>query len=244
MKKIGLIIIVFWGIIPKVYADTTVKSATFVRCVDGDTAVFNIDDEEVKMRFLAIDTPETVHPTKEVEAYGENASEYTCNKLTNAKNIIIEYEESNKIDKYGRHLGWIWVDGSLLQKELIKIGYGTVAYIYGTYRYTESLCLVQKEAKENNLGIWSDSSKEEGYCQTVDTQNTVDNIIYDQIGYITSGDVSDKDDEETKISDKIKDMTKMTQEYDFLDDPNTSKYYMVGFIACAFIAFVIKELKK
>ncbi len=143
-------------------------SATFDSCVDGDTANFIINNEKVKFRFLAIDTPETVHPTKEVEAYGKNASEYTCNKLTNAKTIEIEYEE-NKTDKYGRSLGWIWVDGSLLQEELVSVGYAEVAYIYGTYKYTTKLCETQKSAILNENGMWSDTSKEEGYCSTLRT---------------------------------------------------------------------------
>lgn len=140
--------------------------ATFDSCVDGDTANFIINSEKVKFRFLAIDTPETVHPTKGSEAYGKNASEFTCNKLTNGNLIEIEYED-NKLDKYGRSLGWIWVDGTLLQEELVSIGYAEVAYIYGSYKYTSKLCEVEKDAIQNNLGMWSDSKKEEGYCSTL-----------------------------------------------------------------------------
>ena len=143
-------------------------SATFVKCVDGDTAVFNIDEKETKFRFLGIDTPETVHPTKGQEAYGKNASEYTCNKLKNATIIEIEYEDE-KLDKYGRSLGWIWTDGTLLQDELIKLGYAEVAYIYGNYKYTTSLCETQKNAIQNNLGIWGNTNKKEGYCSTLRT---------------------------------------------------------------------------
>ena len=128
MKKIGLFIICLL-IAMHVNAETTTKKVSFVRCVDGDTAVFNVDGNEVKYRFLAIDTPESVKPNTAVEEFGKDASEYTCNKLTNAKEIIIEYENSNKTDKYGRYLGWIWIDGSLLQKELISVGYAKVENI-------------------------------------------------------------------------------------------------------------------
>ena len=51
----------------------------FYDCVDGDTAKFLYKEEKITARFLAIDTPETVHPTKEEEAYGKEASKYTCN---------------------------------------------------------------------------------------------------------------------------------------------------------------------
>lgn len=141
-------------------------NAKFEKCIDGDTAVFNINGESTKFRFLAIDTPETVHPTKGEEAYGKNASEYTCNKIKQAKIIEIEYE-NEKLDKYGRNLGWIWIDGSLLQKELIENGYAEVAYIYGNYKYTNNLCETQKISIENQRGIWQDGKRKEGYCSTL-----------------------------------------------------------------------------
>lgn len=141
-------------------------TVTFDSCVDGDTANFIVNGKKTKFRFLAIDTPETVHPTKGVEKFGKNASEYTCNKLTNASLIEIEYEE-NKTDKYGRSLGWIWVDGSLLQDELVKYGYAEVAYIYSAYKYTSELCETQKNAILNNYGIWENKSRKEGYCSTI-----------------------------------------------------------------------------
>lgn len=147
-------------------------SATFVKCVDGDTAIFNVEGVETKFRFLAVDTPETVHPTKGEEAYGKNASDYTCNKIKNASTIEIEYEDS-KIDKYGRSLGWIWTDGSLLQKELIEIGYAEVAYIYGNYKYTQELCETQSISIENKKGIWKDGKRKEGYCSTLKNNNKV-----------------------------------------------------------------------
>lgn len=137
-------------------------------CVDGDTAWFNLDGEKTKFRFLGIDTPESVHPKKSVELYGKDASEYTCNLLTNANKIEIEYdEESDKTDKYNRHLAWIWVDDILLEQSLISIGYAQVAYIYGNYKYVNDLCLEQEKAISSKEGIWN-NEREVGYCSTID----------------------------------------------------------------------------
>ena len=125
-------------------------------CVDGDTAKFKLNDEVIKVRFLAIDTPETIHPYKNVEEYGKDASEYTCNRLTNAKKIEIQYEETyTKYDKYDRYLAWIWVDDNLLQKELISVGYAKIKYIYAKYKYTDELKEVELNAKEEKLGLWN-----------------------------------------------------------------------------------------
>ncbi len=156
--------------------ETELTSAVLEKCIDGDTADFKINDQVVKYRFLAIDTPESVHPTKKEEEYGKTASEYTCNALTNAKSIILETETKNKTDKYGRNLAWVWVDNELLQKKLIENGYGQVAYVYGNYKYTLNLCAIQKDAKKEKINVWSNKKYEEGYCATVDTTGVTKEI--------------------------------------------------------------------
>lgn len=126
------------------------------KCVDGDTAHLVIDGKEETVRFLAIDTPETVKPGTPVQPYGKEASEMTCGLLTEAKEIKLEYEESNKTDKYGRLLAWVWVDGELLQQKLISEGYAEVKYIYGDYKYTDQLIGIQEHAKVQKKGVWTD----------------------------------------------------------------------------------------
>ena len=154
MKKILFTFFIFLISIYNVNAATSKEEVRFSKCVDGDTAKFIINGEVKTVRFLAIDTPETVHPSVEEEAYGKTASEYTCDKLTNAKKIILEYEESNKKDKYDRLLAWVWVDNELLQDNLIKLGFAEVAYIYGDYKYTDLLKDHQATAEINMTGIW------------------------------------------------------------------------------------------
>lgn len=148
MKKVFLIIfILFFGI--NVNAKEIV---TLNKCVDGDTAWFNINGEKIKARFLAIDTPES---TNEIEPYGKEASEFTCNLLKNAKKIEIEYDKnSDKFDKYDRHLVWVFVDDELLQNIIVKEGYADVKYLYGDYKYTDILKKSLIEAKANNLNMW------------------------------------------------------------------------------------------
>ena len=114
-----------------------------------------INGKEYSTRFLAIDTPES---TTKVEEYGKEASEYTCNMLTEAAKIEIEYDSnSDKLDKYNRHLVWVFVDGNLLQKKIIENGLAEVAYLYGNYKYTSDLKKAQEIAKEKEVGMWSNS---------------------------------------------------------------------------------------
>lgn len=151
MKKLFFIIIFFISI-PNIYAKKEV--VTLSKCVDGDTAWFIKNEEKIKARFLALDTPES---TNKIEEYGKEASRYTCNLLTNADSIEIEYDSnSDKLDKYDRHLVWIFVDGDLLQEKIIENGLGEVAYLYGDYKYTNTLKIAQDDAKAKKLGIWSE----------------------------------------------------------------------------------------
>ena len=157
MKKIILLILLLIPI--TVYAK---EEVSLVKCVDGDTAIFKINNKEEKVRFLAIDTPEI---TTNVEFYGNEAKEYTCNRLTNATKIELEYDPKASKDKYDRLLAWIYVDNILLQKEIVEKGYGNVAYVYDKYMYINELCDLQESAFNNKIGIWKER-KEIGYCST------------------------------------------------------------------------------
>ena len=158
--KLIIFLSIFFISINSVYAKETVKLSD---CVDGDTIkVILNDNKEYTIRMLAIDTPESVHPTKKVEYYGKEASEYTCNLVTNAKKIEIEYDEdSDKSDKYNRLLVWVFVDENLLQKDLIENGYAKVAYLYGDYKYTNELEKTQEKASAKEIGIWNTIAKNE-----------------------------------------------------------------------------------
>ena len=129
-------------------------------------------DEKITARFLAIDTPETVHPKKDDENFGKEASDYTCKKIKEAKNIILEFDsESNKKDKYDRFLVWVFVDDRLLQEELVKNGLAEIAYLYGDYKYTSTLEKAEKAAKENKVGIWNNA---------IDNKDKINNEIEQQ----------------------------------------------------------------
>lgn len=123
--------------------------------VDGDTAKFDLNGEIVTARFLGIDTPETVHPSKGEEPYGKEASNYTKERLESASKIELEYDtNSAKTDKYGRSLVWVFVDGELIQKELIDRGFAQTYMLQDNYRYAGMLQEAEQTAKSNKTGMW------------------------------------------------------------------------------------------
>lgn len=156
MKKVTIFLFFFLIFLPEVYA-LDKKTVYFSDCIDGDTAKVLLNNKEIKIRFLAIDTPEVNHPKKGKEPYGSEASAYTCNALKKAKKIEIEYDSnSSKFDKYNRHLVWVFVDNNLLQSSLIDKGLAKVAYLYDDYKYTSILEAKELIAKKNHIGVWNE----------------------------------------------------------------------------------------
>ena len=172
MKKIKtllIIIITFFSFTTYTYAAQKYE-VTLYKCVDGDTAWFDINGEKIKTRFLAINTPES---TNKIEAYGKEASEFTCNLLTNAKSLKVEYDKaSEKTDKYGRILVWVYADDKLVQETLLEEGYAKVAYLYASYEYTDHLKSVESIAKSKKLRIWSDDDVSNNLSSTDTNDNT------------------------------------------------------------------------
>ena len=175
MKKISIFIVLFIMFTP-VYAKEKVE---FSSCTDGDTFKIIYNNEVKTVRLLAVDTPESVHPKKEVEYYGKEASDYTCNVLKKANKIELEFDEnSDKLDKYDRLLAWVFIDDKLLQESLIEGGYAKVAYLYGNYKYTTKLQELQEIASNKNIGVWDEEAKENfNPNQNEDKITTIEIII-------------------------------------------------------------------
>ena len=104
--------------------------ASILYVVDGDTiVVMNEDREEVKVRMIGVNTPESVHSdasknTKE----GKIASDYTKSVLKEGMIVYLEYDK-DKQDQYGRDLAYVWlkddVDTSSYE-DFCKYNYGAI----------------------------------------------------------------------------------------------------------------------
>lgn len=105
-----------------------VKKVTGV--VDGDTIDVDIDlgfnvSFSQRVRLAGIDTPESRTTDKMEKALGLEAKEYLKSKIKDAKDIIIKTEKPDSSEKYGRILGWLYVDGNTISinDQMIEDGY-------------------------------------------------------------------------------------------------------------------------
>ena len=178
--------LIFFLIFPLIVFANTKEKVKFSKCVDGDTAKFERNNKVFTLRFLAVNTPETKSPKKGVEFYGKEASNYTCKRLQEAKTIEIEYDnKSERKDRYGRNLGWVFLDDKLLQKDLVENGYAKVDYIYDKYKYVEELKNLEKQAKESKKGLWQKDSNNTSNSKKK-TKKNIFSIILDVLQSIVN----------------------------------------------------------
>jgi micrococcal nuclease len=98
--------------------------------VDGDTIDVIIDLGfdilfASRVRLAGIDTPESRTKDLKEKALGLESKEYLKKHLKDAKSVVIKTEKMDSSEKYGRILGWVYVDGNTvsLNDMMINDGY-------------------------------------------------------------------------------------------------------------------------
>jgi endonuclease YncB( thermonuclease family) len=125
------------------------QHAKVVRVVDGDT----IEIEGGKtVRYIGMDTPETVKPNTPVQCYGKEASEKN-KELVEGKEIAMEKDVS-ETDRYGRLLRYVFVDGVFVNDYLVKEGYAYSSAYPPDVKFQDMFRDSQKEAQEQKQGLW------------------------------------------------------------------------------------------
>ncbi len=105
------------------------------------------------VRYIGIDTPETKHPTKEVEPYGEEASEAN-RKLVDGKTVRLEFDVQEQ-DRYGRLLAYVYLEeGTFVNAWLVEHGYAMVMTFPPNVKHQELFLRLQREAREAGRGLW------------------------------------------------------------------------------------------
>ena len=101
-----------------------------MKVVDGDTIDVDIDlgfsiSYSQRLRLAGIDTPESRTTDKLEKSLGLESKEYLKSKLKDAKDIVVRTEKPDSSEKYGRILGWVYVNGDSksLNEQMIEDGY-------------------------------------------------------------------------------------------------------------------------
>jgi micrococcal nuclease len=127
------------------------------RVIDGDTieiepSTSSGQGARQKVRYLGIDTPETVDPRKPVQCFGIEAAKKN-KELVEGKTVRLEKDITDK-DKYGRLLRYIYVGDIFVNLELVKQGFA-FSYTYPPdVKHQEEILAAERAAREANLGLW------------------------------------------------------------------------------------------
>lgn len=135
--------------------DQTQEVALVKRVIDGDTV--ELDDGR-KIRYIGIDTPELLDPRKPVECFAVQAQ--TANQeLVEGKSIRLE-KDISEVDRYDRLLRYVYVGNIFVNNHLIRQGFAHASTFPPDIKHSEQFKEAEREARENNRGLWSECQKD------------------------------------------------------------------------------------
>ena len=132
-------------------AATSYEEVVVVRVIDGDT--IELDDGR-RVRYIGIDTPETVHPDKDVECYGPEATARN-RELVEGKTVDLHagVEES---DRNGRLLRYVHVDGRFVNALLVAEGYARASSFGDESRFRQVFVQLEQYSQLSDRGMWAE----------------------------------------------------------------------------------------
>ncbi len=153
-------LLAFWLLVfgpESVFAQQRTGLLEISKFVDGDTFwVLKENGQKEKIRLIGIDTPEARRTGRsEVEYFGKEATDYVKRILTGRK-VRLEYDVE-RYDRYKRTLAYVYLDdGTFLNALLVKEGYASATTFPPNVRYAECFVKLQREARNQNKGMWKD----------------------------------------------------------------------------------------
>jgi micrococcal nuclease len=132
--------------------------------VDGDTIKVLHGRQQVIVRLIGVDTPETGRPNAPVQFYGPEATHFTRRSLLK-KRVRIAFEAAQRpggsTDKYERTLAYVFNDdGKNFNLELIRQGFAKVFTKY-PFQYHAEFIRAEQAARKAGRGLWNDELRAE-----------------------------------------------------------------------------------
>lgn len=133
------------------------EEGRIVRVVDGDTAVVNVAGVNERVRFLLVDTPETVKPNAKVECYGRAASAATKRRLPEGTKVRLTYDVEKR-DKHGRLLAYVERGELDVGEWLLANGYARYLQIDPNRARSRKYERAEDAARARDRGLWASCS--------------------------------------------------------------------------------------
>jgi micrococcal nuclease len=134
-------------------AEPRASATAFVtRVVDGDTVEVLLDGREEDVRYIGVDTPETVKEGTPVECFGPQASAFN-HALVEHRRVRLVFDEELR-DVYGRLLAYVYLGDRFVSAELVRRGLARTLTIPPDDRFADRLKRLEIAAARAGRGLW------------------------------------------------------------------------------------------
>ena len=143
-----------------------VSTARVTRVVDGDTVVVKLDGRPQKLRYIGVDTPESVTPTTPVQCWAKKASDLN-RKLVAGQTVTLHFDRE-RTDRYGRLLAYVQrTDGLDVNAELLKAGAARTMEIRPNTSRARDFRAFAAQARRERRGLWGKCSSPQSRAGTL-----------------------------------------------------------------------------
>ena len=127
-------------------------TARVVRVVDGDTIEVALGGGTDDVRYIGVDTPETVKPGEPVQCYGPEASAFN-HRLVEGETVRLVFDHELR-DVYGRLLAYVYVGDRFVNAALVREGYARTLEIPPNTTRADRLAGLEQRAGRDGIGLW------------------------------------------------------------------------------------------
>jgi micrococcal nuclease len=125
-----------------------------VRVVDGDTIRVRLGDRTERVRYIGVDTPESVKPGTPVQCYAKRAAAANA-ALVSGQHVRLVGDVEHR-DRYGRLLAYVYRagDGAFVNALLVRDGYARTLTIAPNVAHAAEFARLARTAREAGRGLW------------------------------------------------------------------------------------------
>jgi len=177
-RPAGLVLLLH-GLLAPASATAGSLDGTVVRVVDGDTIYVRLTDRLEKIRYIGVDAPEVHHPFKGEEPGGREAAAVNRRLVDGSarcspsrgwgpaervapifcRHVRIELDVRTR-DRYGRFLAYVWAGDTMVNAELVRLGYAQVMTVPPNVKYQRLFLELQRQARDAHRGLWQAGGKD------------------------------------------------------------------------------------
>jgi micrococcal nuclease len=133
---------------------TAFGRAQVVRVVDGDTIRVRLDGRTERVRYIGVDTPESVKPGTPVQCYAKRAAAANAALVAGRRVRLVGDVEQR--DRYGRLLAYVYrePDGAFVNARLVRDGYARTLTIAPNVAHAHQFAQLAQTARQSGRGLW------------------------------------------------------------------------------------------